>query len=464
MPQEPGWACFNQLAMDNKAGSSTHIDMRSGELEVLFDTLELARINASCIRIYIRNPIDGTIKPATACLVRYTNQLYLLTVAHAFPSNSETLSTTSDANDDNECEFESDFEDISIEYDEEDVEATSRYSKSEESSSPDSDAYLYPVHSQPPSMSSTQSTGLRRPISPPSPEETPDQKYLSPIGHVKYMLTDIDSALVEIENTDLLMVLVEISNSTEANSRQIAPAAKDADISAQVSRGIQLWGRLLGTPSLMRLPNSRSFQKVYNVRFHGTLANGDCGSGVIDRGTDAHYGHIIAGCVQHGFAYMVSTRDAFEALEMAIRSKTQQDEGVNISNSDAMAINKSVRPKEPEASLESIVLCDTGNGSLDKVTYQLCLDALRSNPPPQTLARFISAWKDSGQMFSNNNELSISTTGVPVNVTSSFMSFQSATTETEQSSDQPEALEYRHSQNTNQSQLGGVQRDATICK
>ncbi|KAF2245812.1 hypothetical protein BU26DRAFT_411534, partial [Trematosphaeria pertusa] len=76
--------------------------------------------------------------------------------------------------------------------------------------------------------------------------------------------------------------------------------------------GGKLFGKLCGTPSYTRLHNCTSFQKVYTVRFNGTLANGDCGSAILDAATGETYGHLVLGCRTTGTAYVLAAHQAVE--------------------------------------------------------------------------------------------------------------------------------------------------------
>lgn len=73
-------------------------------------------------------------------------------------------------------------------------------------------------------------------------------------------------------------------------------------------------GKLSATASFMRLHNQRTLQELYSVRLDGKLVDGDCGSGVIDRSTGDLYGHIVAGSLGTGFAYIVPAMHVFEDI------------------------------------------------------------------------------------------------------------------------------------------------------
>jgi hypothetical protein len=92
----------------------------------------------------------------------------------------------------------------------------------------------------------------------------------------------------------------------------------DVEVYTYTASGGKICGILSACPSYTRLSTGISFQKVYIVRLDGPLANGDCGSAVIDAKTGGTYGHLIAGCRTTGTAYILAAdqvaEDVVEAL------------------------------------------------------------------------------------------------------------------------------------------------------
>lgn len=95
----------------------------------------------------------------------------------------------------------------------------------------------------------------------------------------------------------------------------ITTALKDTKIVTSTVSGGLMTGTLNGTPFYTRLPNSKTFQKVYTVRLNGALVKGDCGSWVINAENRGLYGHIIAGSESTGTACIMSAHRVFEDAE-----------------------------------------------------------------------------------------------------------------------------------------------------
>jgi hypothetical protein len=73
-------------------------------------------------------------------------------------------------------------------------------------------------------------------------------------------------------------------------------------------------GTLCSTPTYMRTPNARTYQETYAVRIGKSLANGDCGSCVFDARSGGLCGHIVAGSLSLGVAYIIPAYQVFEDL------------------------------------------------------------------------------------------------------------------------------------------------------
>ncbi|KAF2180905.1 hypothetical protein K469DRAFT_539659, partial [Zopfia rhizophila CBS 207.26] len=74
-------------------------------------------------------------------------------------------------------------------------------------------------------------------------------------------------------------------------------------------------GTLSETPLYTRLPKSKSFEEVYKVQLDAPLANGDCGSSIVDAKSGQLYGQIIAGCERTGIAYIMAAHHVLEHME-----------------------------------------------------------------------------------------------------------------------------------------------------
>ncbi|KIW73427.1 hypothetical protein PV04_01548 [Phialophora macrospora] len=124
---------------------------------------------------------------------------------------------------------------------------------------------------------------------------------------------ELDYALLQAEDSAPLLSHIRSAGMTLRRTHIIENDPNDnAEVVSLTASGSLMTGTLDGTPSFTKLPNSRSFQEVYTAQFDGPLAEGDCGSWVLDAETGGLYGHIIAGSESQGIAHIVPARDVFD--------------------------------------------------------------------------------------------------------------------------------------------------------
>jgi hypothetical protein len=97
--------------------------------------------------------------------------------------------------------------------------------------------------------------------------------------------------------------------------RSAEDGPRDVNVITMTSSSGFMTGKLCATASYVRFPNQRSLQELYPVLLDGKLADGDCGSGVVDRATGLLYGHIVAGTAGTGLAYIVPVGDVFQDIK-----------------------------------------------------------------------------------------------------------------------------------------------------
>lgn len=130
----------------------------------------------------------------------------------------------------------------------------------------------------------------------------------------------LDYALIEAKDPDFPFIREAFLYSESVGSRlrclqKANTKSNDVDIVTTTSSSGVLRGKLSGTPSYMRLPNSETFQAMFLVRLNGRLADGDCGSWVFDNETGDFYGHIVAGSPEAGSAYIIPASQVLEELQ-----------------------------------------------------------------------------------------------------------------------------------------------------
>jgi hypothetical protein len=109
----------------------------------------------------------------------------------------------------------------------------------------------------------------------------------------------------------------------------------DAKVYTYIASGGKICGILSANPSYAHLSTGKSFQKVYVVRLDGPLANGDCGSAVIDAKTGDTYGHFVAGCRTTGIAYILAAGQASEDVVEVPKRSTEEQRWMSASSCDS---------------------------------------------------------------------------------------------------------------------------------
>ncbi|KAF5023619.1 hypothetical protein F66182_4321 [Fusarium sp. NRRL 66182] len=111
-----------------------------------------------------------------------------------------------------------------------------------------------------------------------------------------------DYALIAIDSRDT--VYSKLSRVSSQNVQGIVPG-QTAVSTMTLSQGA-VHGSLDGRPTLMRLPYSSKFSKLYPVTLSDPVGEGDCGSAVADRNSNQIYGFVVAASVEGRVAYIVS--------------------------------------------------------------------------------------------------------------------------------------------------------------
>jgi hypothetical protein len=159
-------------------------------------------------------------------------------------------------------------------------------------------------------------------------------------GRLKMLSVDLDYALIEIEEPDVLSALKDLwrneSNVDSLRPTHVVTAGhEDTEIVTLTTSGRYLNGTLSGTPSFTRLPNSKTYQEIYMAQLNGPLAEGDCGSWILDAETGGLYGHIIAGCEQTGTAYIMPAHNVFEDAKKRLGSEIMLPGATLLEDKDA---------------------------------------------------------------------------------------------------------------------------------
>lgn len=300
--------------------------------EILFDPSQ--PIQSRGQPLYI--PHGSKLRIATANLIRIHEKAFYLMPAHVLFNKPGKLDSGPESLDD-DFEIDSDDETYTIKANNEDdedtyeslgFENTDNWSSSDQSSNfdtsstenSDDEAYsqssfgsfgvVESTHTSNPfgilDSAALQATRSRPRY--PAPElQKPTRSCLAPFGILSRWSIDKDWALVEViadSNTAISTFL-----DTQKDDLSTMPVASHSIAGAAVVTHTMSSGELTGlmsdTPFDTRLPGGTSFQEVFSVRLDGPLADGDCGSIIVDAITGALYGHIIAGCRETGFAFVM---------------------------------------------------------------------------------------------------------------------------------------------------------------
>lgn len=134
--------------------------------------------------------------------------------------------------------------------------------------------------------------------------------------------SSLDYALIEITGSNLAkrnsLVVNDESASREVLIQGVARNGCSAsDVLVVTSRGI-MRGQMSGTPTYLQPAYSTNQQELWTVSLYGELEKGDCGAWVIDAKTGLLYGHLIAGTLASGSAYIVPLWQVFDDLHQLL--------------------------------------------------------------------------------------------------------------------------------------------------
>ncbi|KAM3069497.1 Protein png1 [Clarireedia jacksonii] len=130
------------------------------------------------------------------------------------------------------------------------------------------------------------------------------------IGHIFIQSPELDYALIEISKMNLRTFnRIPLSHSLAQGSlypeKVVNSLALNANVFAVTGSAGLLKGTVSGTPSFIIQRGSTRQNELWTVRLDGKLAEGDCGSWVVEAESGNLFGHIVSGCPESGVAYIV---------------------------------------------------------------------------------------------------------------------------------------------------------------
>ncbi|KAJ4409908.1 hypothetical protein N0V91_002384 [Didymella pomorum] len=152
----------------------------------------------------------------------------------------------------------------------------------------------------------------------PAPEpNSPATDSLIPFGTLHQWSIDKDWALVKVTiSAESPISTFLAANPEDLSTLEMArPSSSKASVIVNTTSNGRLTGTVTGTTSDTRVPFGTSFQEVFSVQLNGPLADGDCGSVVIDASTGTLYGHIVSGCRATGFAQVMAAFHTMPELQ-----------------------------------------------------------------------------------------------------------------------------------------------------
>jgi hypothetical protein len=339
MSKDPGWGGeLEQLASHHDAEITTR-NFPSVK-EVFYE--ESQTMGSHGFTVYVKHATST--RQATATAVKVRGQLYYFTVCHVFFDSLRDIaddSTEASAEPDDDFEIDSDGDAADDEELFSSMTSTGSHSSGSHSKDSSSIEEERESHSSSSSLARSvtptlQAAELRAtqagretvnepssslpgehhsdPLSPAS--SALDQGSLVPLGHLLHYSIDQDWALIEpSKNLDLSTDLVVIRFSRD---RLMITPPDEARVLVRTAGTTGVDGRLLGTPSYIRVPSGTRFQRVHALRLEKGMTEGDCGATVIDHGNEKLLGHIVAGCRSNGFAYVVAAENTISELDKAV--------------------------------------------------------------------------------------------------------------------------------------------------
>jgi len=196
----------------------------------------------------------------------------------------------------------------------------------------------------------------------PLPESPPRSGVPVKVGQVVLRSTLLDSAFVQIHHGGDVPQLQNPAIPLESYQEHIEAALSDAAIKTTTPNGT-IGGTLSGTPSFVRLPGSKIFQKVYVAMLNQPLVPGDCGSWVKNAVTGKLFGHVIAGSPTTGLILLIPAARVFADALAAFEVREVRSQG---------AISTAEETSGPL----------TLRNAPDKIAFSWSADLDRHNTPP----------------------------------------------------------------------------------
>ncbi|KAH7120443.1 hypothetical protein B0J13DRAFT_680698 [Dactylonectria estremocensis] len=142
-------------------------------------------------------------------------------------------------------------------------------------------------------------------------------------GKVVQRSKELDYALIEVDPAvgslcDVGHNIIDLDDDS-----RVEKDPRDAAVKTTTPGGGTVGGILSGTPSLVRLPHSKTYTEVYVARFDQPLVEGDCGSWVRDAVTGNLFGHVFAGSPTSGLTMVMPACSVFEQVRSCVQDRLE---------------------------------------------------------------------------------------------------------------------------------------------
>ncbi|KAF2855175.1 hypothetical protein T440DRAFT_205661 [Plenodomus tracheiphilus IPT5] len=289
---------------------------------------------------------DNHIRQATANVAFEGGDCVYISVLHVFNPKSSPTQSPAAANSDSEYDIGSGTE-IEEDFDEAIITSCASVSSPGESlhspldwTSPESSAtdrttdgasFSPNFHRRQPSISSPVSNVQYNSVLRGSPAVAviPPLEDLQYLGYMLRSCEDLDHAVIAIKNSKIQSIVYALKSNTLAEREctyRKGPAQDPSVFSTHTSAGV-IPGSLVNGAASMRLPNSYTYQEVYQVRLDRPLAWGDCGAVIINDGTGEPYGFVVASSADRCLAYMIAASVVLESAVLQWHLPSVVDEG-----------------------------------------------------------------------------------------------------------------------------------------
>jgi len=266
------------------------------------------KIQITALSIYAKT--DTEPRMATANIVSNGTIFGYITVAHLFGSVDQDVSSVDDGADTPNGPSDSDSDEDSDSEEESSIDTNMSLDESMPLTS------VQPTESQGYDREMTESYVVAARTNLPD-NRLPASNELISLGEMSALKEKERSLDYTIITVNDLALHQQVENLSLRGRSHIAYASaakiKTSRAIAWTSHG-PVQGMIRDSPTIIRLPGSKSFCSIYAFEYEGTVREGDCGSLVLDTASQRVYGMVVAASEGQTVIYVVSAEDLFRYI------------------------------------------------------------------------------------------------------------------------------------------------------